>query len=98
LIRIIKERIKIFNSSFDNQTLIGPFAKLMMASLIFVVSVLLCAVSMVAGHGRLIKPPSRSSAWRYGFNTPANYNDHELFCGGFAVSSGIDELGFRPEM
>lgn len=34
-------------------------------------------------HGRLIEPPSRASAWRYGFNTPPNYNDHELFCGGF---------------
>lgn len=34
-------------------------------------------------HGRLIEPPSRASAWRYGFSTPANYNDHELFCGGF---------------
>ena len=35
------------------------------------------------GHGRLIQPPSRSSAWRYGFNTPADYNDNEGFCGGF---------------
>ncbi|CAG9821461.1 unnamed protein product [Phaedon cochleariae] len=37
----------------------------------------------IDGHGRLIEPPSRASAWRYGFNTPHNYNDHELFCGGF---------------
>lgn len=22
--------------------------------------------------------------FRYGFNTTANYNDHELYCGGFA--------------
>lgn len=36
------------------------------------------------GHGRLIEPPSRSSAFRYGFQTPPNYNDHELYCGGFA--------------
>ncbi|XP_050434733.1 uncharacterized protein LOC126841953 isoform X2 [Adelges cooleyi] len=35
------------------------------------------------GHGRLIEPPSRSSMWRYGFSTPPNYNDHELYCGGF---------------
>lgn len=34
-------------------------------------------------HGRLIEPPSRASAWRYGFQTPPNYNDHELYCGGF---------------
>ncbi|OWR55034.1 putative eukaryotic translation initiation factor 3 theta subunit [Danaus plexippus plexippus] len=37
----------------------------------------------VYGHGRLIEPPSRASAWRYGFDTPHNYNDHELYCGGF---------------
>lgn len=35
------------------------------------------------GHGRLIEPPSRASAWRYGFQTPPDYNDHELYCGGF---------------
>ena len=34
-------------------------------------------------HGRLVQPPSRASAWRYGFNTPADYNDNEGFCGGF---------------
>jgi hypothetical protein len=22
--------------------------------------------------------------WRYGFDAPANYNDHELYCGGFS--------------
>ncbi|XP_013785525.1 uncharacterized protein LOC106469570 isoform X2 [Limulus polyphemus] len=38
-----------------------------------------------AGHGRLIDPPSRSSMWRYGFPTTPNYNDHELFCGGYQV-------------
>ncbi|XP_053680772.1 uncharacterized protein LOC128731665 [Anopheles nili] len=40
-------------------------------------------VELCAGHGRLIEPPSRASAWRYGFSTPPNYNDHELYCGGF---------------
>jgi len=37
----------------------------------------------VHGHGRLIEPPSRSTMWRYGFDTPPNYNDHESYCGGF---------------
>lgn len=41
-------------------------------------------IDVCHGHGRLIEPPSRSSAWRFGFNTPHNYNDNELFCGGFA--------------
>ena len=36
-------------------------------------------------HGRLIEPPSRASAWRYGFSTPANYDDNQLFCGGKQV-------------
>ncbi|XP_022649783.1 uncharacterized protein LOC111245554 isoform X2 [Varroa destructor] len=39
--------------------------------------------SLVEGHGRLMEPPSRSSMWRVGFKTPRNYNDNELFCGGF---------------
>ncbi|XP_050544859.1 uncharacterized protein LOC126907537 [Daktulosphaira vitifoliae] len=42
------------------------------------------------GHGRLIEPPSRSSMWRYGFNTPPNYNDHELYCGGFTKQYQIN--------
>lgn len=42
------------------------------------------ALIVCNGHGRLIEPPSRSSAFRYGFATPPNYNDHELYCGGFA--------------
>lgn len=41
-------------------------------------------INICNGHGRLIEPPSRSSAFRYGFQTPPNYNDHELYCGGFA--------------
>ncbi|XP_062592172.1 uncharacterized protein LOC134253624 [Saccostrea cucullata] len=36
----------------------------------------------VLGHGYLQEPPSRSSMWRFGFNTPRNYNDNQLFCGG----------------
>ena len=44
------------------------------------------AVNHIQGHGRLIDPPSRASAWRYGFNTPANYNDNQLYCGGKQVS------------
>ncbi|XP_067686943.1 uncharacterized protein [Haliotis asinina] len=37
----------------------------------------------VKGHGRLLVPPSRASMWRDGFNTPKNYDDNQLFCGGF---------------
>ncbi|KAH6926995.1 hypothetical protein HPB50_024974 [Hyalomma asiaticum] len=53
-----------------------------------VLSVLACLVwnaTPAQGHGRLMEPPSRSSMWRFGFKTPPNYNDNELFCGGYAV-------------
>ncbi|KAJ8880438.1 hypothetical protein PR048_016907 [Dryococelus australis] len=30
-------------------------------------------------------PPARNSMWRFGFPNPVNYNDNELFCGGYAV-------------
>ncbi|KAL3885414.1 hypothetical protein ACJMK2_025477 [Sinanodonta woodiana] len=35
------------------------------------------------GQGRMIEPPMRSSMWRYGFNTPNNYQDDFLHCGGY---------------
>ena len=41
----------------------------------------------VSGHGRLVEPPSRSSMWRYGFNTPHNYDDNALNCGGLNVGT-----------
>ncbi|CAL4241686.1 unnamed protein product [Meganyctiphanes norvegica] len=44
---------------------------------------LISLASLVKGHGRLIEPPSRASAWRYGFQTPIDYQDNEGFCGGF---------------
>lgn len=53
--------------------------------LLFVVIVLSFMPSHVTGHGRLIDPPARSTAWRYGFPTPVNWNDNELFCGGFTT-------------
>lgn len=52
-------------------------------------SVALLLLIMVLGsheHGMLIDPVNRSSMWRYGFNTPANYEDNQLFCGGRSVS------------
>jgi len=35
-------------------------------------------------HGRLLVPPARSSAWREDpVRFPINYEDNEMFCGGF---------------
>lgn len=38
----------------------------------------------MCGHGRLMEPPGRNAMWRFGFPNPVNYNDNELFCGGYA--------------
>lgn len=56
-----------------------------MPGLIVVLFCLLNAllVKEASSHGRLIEPPSRASMWRYGFDTPHDYNDHECYCGGF---------------
>jgi len=40
-------------------------------------------IQTVKGHGRLIEPPSRASAWRFGFPTPPDYDDTQGYCGGF---------------
>lgn len=35
-------------------------------------------ITLVDGHGRLFDPPSRSTAWRVGFDTPKDYNVRKL--------------------
>ncbi|ODM89639.1 hypothetical protein Ocin01_17043 [Orchesella cincta] len=46
----------------------------------------LVAIAQVTGHGRMMKPPNRSSIWRVpefaSQNPPPNYSDNELYCGG----------------
>ena len=44
---------------------------------------MICLVGLVSSHGRFIEPPSRTSAWRFGFKTPTNHIDHGTNCGGF---------------
>ncbi|XP_054706523.1 uncharacterized protein LOC129216337 [Uloborus diversus] len=39
----------------------------------------------VSSHARLMEPPSRSSMWRFGYDTPVNYDDDGLYCGGIKV-------------
>lgn len=43
-----------------------------------------CLVAVALGHGRLIDPPARNAAWRFGHGTPQHYTDNELNCGGFS--------------
>ena len=51
-------------------------------TLLFLLLAAASVVPEVAGHGRLIEPPSRGSMWRFGFKSPENYDDNQLFCGG----------------
>lgn len=56
-------------------------------------------IGLVMGHGRIMSPPGRSSLKSFR-NDPAiapfwdlivpNYNDHQLFCGGFGVQMAND--------
>jgi hypothetical protein len=54
---------------------------LLIAIVLFSVNV----IKNVHGHGRLMEPPARNAMWRFGYPNPVNYNDNELFCGGYAV-------------
>ncbi|XP_068158063.1 uncharacterized protein [Drosophila tropicalis] len=56
---------------------------LRLKTFIILLSLIAFSAHSCEAHGRLIEPPSRASAWRYGFQTPPDYNDHELYCGGF---------------
>ena len=42
-------------------------------------------INYCLAHGRMESPPARNAAWRHGFNTPVNYNDVELNCGGIGI-------------
>lgn len=52
---------------------------------------LACALSYVSGHGRVVEPPNRASIWRYGYDSPANYDDDGLNCGGFYTQWSIND-------
>lgn len=74
---------KILNS-FSEMGINNRFNLVQNVQFIAVALILVNTIDVCNAHGRLIEPPGRSSAWRYGFQTPPNYNDHELYCGGFA--------------
>jgi hypothetical protein len=61
-------------------------------ALVSVAAILLLMVAVSREHGMLMDPVNRSSMWRKGFNTPNNYEDSQLFCGGRSVSwNAIEE-------
>ena len=56
----------------------------MIITSVFTVAML---VARVAGHGYLMDPPARNSAWRVDPDShEPNYTDNEQNCGGFEVS------------
>ena len=42
-------------------------------------------IALVLGHGMMLDPASRNSAWRFFPNRPKQWTDNELNCGGFSV-------------
>ena len=62
-----------------------------------VVLIMMVILNMVDGHAKMTEPPMRSSMWRFGYDTPVNYNDNELFCGGIQVSTRDRSPVKRPK-
>ncbi|XP_032573728.1 uncharacterized protein LOC6621301 isoform X6 [Drosophila sechellia] len=73
---ILNSRLKAFMPGTNMVFAVKWYIAFFFAASIFVMS--------CSGHGRLVEPPSRASAWRFGFQTPPDYNDHELYCGGLS--------------
>lgn len=48
----------------------------------------------VAGHGMVLDPVCRQSRWRYNESAPTDYNDNQVFCGGFGVCYTFKRLRF----
>ncbi|GFN82958.1 hypothetical protein PoB_000946400 [Plakobranchus ocellatus] len=57
--------------------------KIQCVSGFLVLNVLMTYFRAGEGHGYLMDPPARSSMWRENFQTPPNYNDNQLNCGGY---------------
>jgi hypothetical protein len=61
-------------------------------SLAILIAVNICQIK---GHGRLLVPPARSSAWREDSRTFApDYNDNQMFCGGFYTQYSLNSKIF----
>lgn len=54
--------------------------------------ILLFQVSNILGHGMLMDPVNRGSAWKKNFHTPINYDDNGNNCGGSEVRFAKDYL------
>jgi hypothetical protein len=43
-------------------------------------------------------PPARNAMWRLGFPNPVNYNDNEVYCGGYGGLAKIVGKSFRKSL
>lgn len=80
-------RTYLSKSIYKETMLLLAYSKTKMKSISFLsfIFTIFHIITEISGHGRLVEPPSRSSMWRFGFKTKPNYNDNELFCGGYSV-------------
>lgn len=56
----------------------------MLKLLFLLIGVIVC-IEYVLGHGMVLNPASRSSRWRFNSSAPVNWDDNQLYCGGFGV-------------
>ncbi|XP_039312890.1 uncharacterized protein LOC105197030 [Solenopsis invicta] len=49
---------------------------------LFIFTLATFSLKEIHGHGMLMEPVNRGSAWRKGFKTPINYDDDGNYCGG----------------
>ncbi|XP_018372860.1 PREDICTED: uncharacterized protein LOC108767449 [Trachymyrmex cornetzi] len=61
------------------------FTKLFVLTLITAIN-----LQEIYGHGMMMDPINRSSAWRKGFPVEPNYTDNEHFCGGYGIQHGTN--------
>lgn len=53
--------------------------------LLLLPAIFLAIFQEACGHGMVMDPVNRSSAWRKHFKVPVNWDDTELYCGGISV-------------
>lgn len=53
---------------------------------IILLEIFLLHFNEIFGHGMLLNPVSRGSRWRYDSKAPTNFDDNQLYCGGYSVN------------
>lgn len=82
--------IKLFNKSSLTEYVFKLMNKAMYFKSVLCVFLISLIVDKVVSHGKLLEPPSRTSAWRSNAGFPINYNDNEMNCGGVNVQWNLN--------